>query len=157
MNNRLNNGGLLVFETGNSDFDARYEGLFRSLQLPDHLFTFSEVSLKKLLEQTGFELEKIYEYSIVPQLMFLLATRRIMAIVRRESPRQNTKAGKRHNNIQTPLDKEVKPGTNKSRFPISLAKNTINYFSYTLRYKVGAIAPQKRRPRTMLIIAHKIS
>ena len=157
MNNRLNNGGLLVFETGNSDFDARYKSLFRSFQLPDHLFTFSEVSLKKLLEQTGFELEKIYEYSIVPQLMFLLATRRIMAIVRRGTPRQNTNVSNQHNNIQTPPDKQLKTSTNKGNFPISFAKNAINYFSYTLRYKVGAIAPQKRRPRTMLIIAHKIS
>lgn len=160
MNDRLKNGGILAFETGSSDFEARYNSLLPSFQLPDHLFTFNEISLRELLGRTGFELVKIYEYSTVPQLMFLRVARRILGVLRRVSgfvrPKQKTNVVNQRNNARSLSYYESKASVSRLSLT-SFIKNVINYFSYIIRYKVGEIVPKRGRPRTVIAIARKIN
>jgi len=67
---KLKKNGFVVFETGNlGDVDYEYFKYYTKFQYPDHLFFFSDENIKTLLEQTGFELIRIYRFSILPQLI----------------------------------------------------------------------------------------
>ena len=159
MNDRLEKDGILVFETGNGDFEARYNRLFLSFYLPDHLFTFNENSLKKLLELTEFKLVKAYKYSIVPELIFLSVVRSISGVLSKVKGlirfKQKTNISGQRSNSQR-LSSSLKARVNKPSLTSSV-KNVIYYFIYLVRYKVGQIVPKKSRPLTFIVIARKIN
>lgn len=51
---KLNESGLVIFETGNlGHADIKYFKYFTKFQYPDYLFFFSEKNINTLLERTG--------------------------------------------------------------------------------------------------------
>lgn len=70
IHDRLSENGILVFETGNlGDVKKKYYKVLTKFGCQDHLFFFSEKSLKQLPELTGFGLMKIYKYSLLPYFL----------------------------------------------------------------------------------------
>ncbi len=134
MHEKLNANGLLVFETGNiAEINKDYFPAFTSFQYPDHLFFFSEHSIKLLLEKTGFELLAIHRYNILPQLKLLKWLHK---------PKQ-------------PSTSAQSTQTQKNSFIKNAIKNGYYLGSYCLRYKLGAWLPKSERPQTMIVMARK--
>lgn len=74
----LNDGGLLVFETGNiGDLDRKYYKYFSQFLYPDHLFFFGERSIQLLLERTGFRVVEVVRHAILLQLLLQKALWRV--------------------------------------------------------------------------------
>ena len=67
----LNDGGFLVFETGNfGDVKENYFGIIKEtekFQFPDHLYFFGQNNIKTLLDLTGFKFIKAHGYSRIPE------------------------------------------------------------------------------------------
>jgi hypothetical protein len=131
-------GGLVVFETGNiGDIDHRYFHHFSSFQYPDHLFFYSEASLRILLSRTGFDLVEIRRWSILPQLWLIAQLKRLRGKPNASAERSSAEAA---------------GGTMTSRL-----RSAISYVLYYLaRYRVGAVTPKGRRPQTILVVAKKV-
>lgn len=74
INRILKPGGLVMFSTGDiSSFYAKMLNRFwHLLTPPQHLFFFSKKSIKKLLSNNGFELEKIYYSGKYTSIEFIL-------------------------------------------------------------------------------------
>ncbi len=70
MGELLRAGGVMLFETGNV---AELPGeSFRgtdALALPDHLFHFSEATLRRLLHRTGFDCLEVRRYAVLDELV----------------------------------------------------------------------------------------
>ncbi len=144
---KLKKNGFVIFETGNlGDVNYKYYKYWNKFQYPDHLFFFSEKNIKILLEQTGFELIKIYRYSILPQLLILDTLRRLFSYI---------KPSKSAENYPTININQVISGK-ENNFK-KLLKNIYSYIFYLIRYKVGLIMPKKGRPQTIIIIGKKNS
>jgi len=145
MHALLSKNGYLMFETGNiGDVNPSYFNLFSSFQYPDHLFFFSEQTISKLLEKTGFELVGFYRYSIVPQLscmQWLLKTCRKKSAVKEPKNSLNPSVIVEHNFLTVFIKKCI--------------KNMYYYFLYFLRYKIGRFALKKNCPQTIIVIARK--
>ena len=144
MNERLKDNGFLIFETGNlGNVEEKYFKLFTSFQLPDHLFFFSDKNLKELLRRTGFEFVKVYRYSKLPLLW-------IMKRLKAKTDQLASLSGKGDlNKLNTSFGK-----INKFIFKY-LLRNTFNYFSYLMLYKIGYVIPKKGRPQSLFIVAQK--
>ena len=123
----LRPGGIMVFETGNGDYDLKYAALIKSFEFPDHLFFFSEPALDKLLAASGFSLIGRFRYGTTVQL-------RIDRIMRRALSRSanGTSAG------------------TSSDGPIW---QTLELARHALRYRLGRFLPTRDRPFTMITIA----
>jgi SAM-dependent methyltransferase len=153
INLKLKDKGFVVFETGNlGDVDYQYYKYISCFQYPDHLFFFSEYSLEKLLEQTGFELIKIYKYSIIPQLILSKKTGFII----------NAVSGAFTRNILKEKGKGLYDTNNKNDRKLNsmsklkqLAADIHGYLFYCIRYYVGSIYLKKRRPQTIIVVAQK--
>jgi SAM-dependent methyltransferase len=138
MHEKLNNNGIVIFETGNlSDVHKRYYPLFSSFQYPDHLFFFGEDTIKKLLRTHQFNFKKIYRYSIIVHLM-------ILKLLSRNAKNKEDSALDVHT---PPL---IKSGAIKRAI-----KNTYHLVLYFVRYKLGALLPKKNRPQTIIVVAQK--
>ncbi len=74
----LKPGGIMVFETGNGDYDLRYAPLIKSFEFPDHLFFFSEPALGKLLAASGFDFVARFRYGTTVQLRIDRMLRRVL-------------------------------------------------------------------------------
>lgn len=147
MNSKLRKGGFLVFETGNGgDIEQRYFKCFESFQYPDHLFFFSEKNIEDLLEKTGFQLIKIYKYTILLQLLLYMGTRKMINLL--SSAKKSSVAS----NYKT---SQIERADIKTKSIVGFMKNIYLCFSYAMRYKVGSIMPKKRRPQTFIIVARK--
>jgi len=159
INEKMKVGGFLVFETGNlGEVDQRYYKYFLRFQLPDHLFFFSAENLMDLCAETGFEFVKIYRYSILPQLISL----RVLSWVRELKTKVlSFPADKEKGSIDQSDTVALQPSIDSNKgskqgFIKGLLKKGHQYFfSYALRYKIGRIAPKKRRPQTVILVARK--
>ncbi|HEY5587482.1 MAG TPA: class I SAM-dependent methyltransferase [Candidatus Paceibacterota bacterium] len=150
MNEALNDNGLLVFETGNfGDVEKKYYKYFNSFQYPDHLFFFSDKSIKKLLISTGFESFKIMRYSLLPELIY---NRLFLKYISKNSQKQI----KVNNFTNQKIISDETNNSNNRIFLITILKKLNNYFSYILRYQIGNIIPKNGRPQTIIVIARKI-
>jgi 2-polyprenyl-3-methyl-5-hydroxy-6-metoxy-1,4-benzoquinol methylase len=144
MNERLEDGGFLIFETGNlGDVEKKYFKLFTSFQLPDHLFFFSDQNLKELLKRTGFKFVKVYRYSKLPLLW-------IMRRLKTKTDPFTVQGGKKYLPDQDLSFEKI----NKFTFQY-LLRNAFNYFSYLMLYKIGYVMPKKGRPLSLFVIAQK--
>lgn len=144
-NLKLKRNGLVIFETGNlGDVKKEYLKYITKFQYPDHLFFFSEQNIKKLLEQTGFELLKIYKYSILPQLFINKILRKIINYIKPSRTFDNSNS----QNINKKL------GNKENKYK-ELLINIHSYIFYIIRYKLGLIIPKKKRPQTIIIIGRK--
>jgi 2-polyprenyl-3-methyl-5-hydroxy-6-metoxy-1,4-benzoquinol methylase len=138
MYRKLKPGGYLVFETGNiGDIDKKYYTLFHAFQYPDHLFFFTENNIKTILEQTGFTVQTIHRYSIVPQLV-------IQQMLKKCIPKKAS-----HNKEKKKTENHHESG------PPSAIKKVYYLLLYFLRYHLGAYFPKYKRPQTLIIIAQK--
>lgn len=134
---KLNEGGILIFETGNlGDVDRSYYRLFDSFQYPDHLFFFTEKNLRQLLKQNHFKFKAIYRYSIVAHLKIL---KLIASLTKKPA---------------MPA-KELPTTKKRISFINKLLKKMYHACLYTIRYRLGTILPKKNRPQTMIIVAQK--
>ncbi|OUR93405.1 hypothetical protein A9Q87_05530 [Flavobacteriales bacterium 34_180_T64] len=150
INSKLNPMGYVVFETGNlGDVNKSFFKYYSKFQYPDHLFFFSEANIRALLDQTGFELIKIYRYSILPQLFLKKVLLKLTDIIK---PRKinSIDIEKKY------LVQYVIYCYSKLFFSIrSKLKNVYSYLFYLIRYKLGSVMPKKERPQTMIIVARK--
>ncbi len=144
MNKKLKSDGVLIFETGNlGDVKEKYLTLFPKFGYPDHLFFFGKKSIENLLDQTGFELIKSFQYS----KMLLLFKNRILDAIKKPRAEKNKKPAKKVNS------EEKKP---RSLLNLkSLMKKVHGFLSFVLLYKLGHLMPKKGRPQTVIVIARK--
>ncbi len=164
INNILNKNGLVIFETGNlGDVRKEYYKHFTKFQYPDHLFFFSENNLLEVLRRTGFELVKIYKYSILPQLILNKKLNRLISLLQ---PHVIAEDKVTHSVPEVSLSDVSKSNPNRvnSRqlfkkaynYAFNFASNYLtDYLSYFSRYKIGYLACKKGRPQTLIIIARK--
>ena len=146
MNERLNDNGFLIFETGNlGDVEKKYFKFFNSFQLPDHLFFFSDKNLKELLRRTGFEFIKAYRYSKVPLLW-------VMRSLKTKTDQFTVRGETKH--LRDPNLSFEKINTFTFQ---KFLRNGFNYFSYLMLYKIGYVIPKKGRPQSLFVIAQKKS
>ena len=158
INARLKQDGWLVFETGNlGEVSRSYMRLIQRFQYPDHLFFFSTDNLRDLLHRTGFELVKMYRYSIVLQLMATKARETVVQAVKGRGFRyaHGDKAisqGEREEGRSTSIRR---PSTHLHANARPFRQRAWDYLNYLLRYKIGRVAPKSRRPQTVIVIARK--
>jgi 2-polyprenyl-3-methyl-5-hydroxy-6-metoxy-1,4-benzoquinol methylase len=158
INSKLNDDGLLVFETGNiGDVEEKYLSAFTAFNYPDHLFFFGENSLKELLKLTGFELVKTYTYSILVQLLVtkIKGFKQVKEAIRGLGKANNltrslVDAGETTSG-STPRSVFARPRTVTIPFVSSVA----GYLLYLIRYKLGRVMPKRGRPQTVIMVARK--
>jgi len=142
---KLNDQGLLVFETGNfADVAFRHYKTIETFQLPDHLTFFGEKTLRELLRRTGFKLVDIRRFSLLPELIVTNLARRLVRSVRslrqaRAVPVQEA----------TGLLRARASDRGPSRVIRRLLARTFVW----LRYGAGRFAPKSDRPQTLLVFA----
>lgn len=159
INNKLKDGGTLVFETGNfGDVKEKYYSIYPAFLLPDHLFFFGENSLKELLKQSGFELKKIYRYSRLPEFFIQKMLKGVVGFVKSQAGVKRTEGG---NTAEVSSPDASDTGIPKHGRQLlvssmySLARKAYNYLLFSLRYKIGNIVPRKGRPQTVIVVARK--
>jgi SAM-dependent methyltransferase len=144
-------GAILAFETGYVG-DEKHLRYIRSLQLPDHLYFFSENNLKQLLGMTGFKLIKIYRYSLLPQIILL---RRLNSIIGRTE--KHAEESKEADKVTSDACVVSRQSGTKTADQKTLPKRILGYgyrlFRHVLRYKVGRISPKRGRPQTFIVFA----
>jgi len=145
INRKLNDNGLVVFETGNlGDADLKYLKYFNYFEYPGHLFFLSRESLNKLLIRTGFELQGLFTYSLIPKLLF----RKLADPI---SNRAKDKASADNGSIKS---QSSDIASHESGL-FNIAKRVYLFMDYFACYKIGKIAPKERRPQTCIIVARK--
>ena len=109
---------------------------------------FGENSLRKLLEQTDFEIVKTYKYS---KLSFLIIHKLLWKFKDTLKDKPNST-----DSIDSKVAKEtsLEARTNKSKLN-QFIRNCYRYLAFFLKYKIGSIMPKKGRPQTVIIIAQK--
>jgi SAM-dependent methyltransferase len=138
FNKRLNNGGVLFFETGNGgDLSKKWLKFIGHLQYPQHLFLFSKKNIEQLCSQTGFKIIRMYQYSIYLQLLLIKGV-------------QLLRGGK------GPASKDLQETSKKhSQWKDSFLKGVI-YLNFFVRYKIGRFLP-RFGPQTIIYIAKKVA
>ena len=132
----LKPSGYLIFETGNvAELPPETAG---ELELPDHLFHFSEATIRKLLERSGFDWIDTRRSVLLKHLPAIKMLRLASQRNRAEPPEP---AIARQLTLQLP----------KSR----LAKRLRKQFSQFLRYDVGQFLPANGHRCTLEIVARK--
>jgi SAM-dependent methyltransferase len=127
MADRLNPGGLLIFETGNfGDVDPRYYRFIPSFQYPDHLFFFSRSSLRMLLDRSGLKMVKTRRYGRLAEMMIAQKSRR---------------------------EQVSHPGDNAESIRITRKAKTKQLIRHWLLYKIGALHPLRKAPQTLIVIS----
>ena len=148
INQKLESGGMHVFETGNvGDVNRKYYRFLGTFDYPDHLFFFSVRSIERLLEEAKYNCLKIYKYSILPRLL----VDKVLAGIRSNSRSQETiKAVK----LDPTVNNSISVRRNNKK---QILKYMRIYLSYILTYKIGKIFPGKNIPQTLIIVARKQS
>ena len=161
MNDLLNDGGYLVFETGNlGEIDVKYLKLIRSFMYPDHLFFFNTKNLDILLSSTGFQIIKIERYSLMLFLHFLRGIGKVRELLRKLLRRNKSIAPNTGEKYTTQIPESENSGglTLKMSTPKNnRIDNAGRLFRHLLRYLAGKLPPKTRRPQTMIVIAQKKS
>ncbi|HWN70009.1 MAG TPA: class I SAM-dependent methyltransferase [Haliangium sp.] len=130
-------GGILFFETGNvAELAAEQAGL---LDLPDHLYHWSEATIRTLLQHTGFEHVETRRYTLVLQLPSVRWVRRLRA------KRSTASAAPRSSTDEVP---ETVPRS-------SLGKRLDAHVGNLLRYGLGSVVPGRSRRCTLVVVARR--
>lgn len=155
MHSLIGDNGLLVFETGNfGDMGKAYFRYIKRFQYPDHLFFFSTANLHTLLEQSGFEIEGIYRYSIMPQMRFINALVAIKNLVSRPLTKAVQNAASAPKTETQPMSPVREVTGARSGLKQGL-RNSYHYLGYLLRYKLGRLMVRTDQPQTVVVIARK--
>jgi len=150
FNNRLNKGGLMIFETGKGDLSVFWLKFMGRLQFPDHLFFYSRRNIEQLCERTGFTLIGAYRYSIVPELFTLKLIRKILGILINRKQRDKSEV-ESESSLKTKTLTRAEKGKLK---PKSIRRKMYSYLDHFMRYHVGRIFP-KFGPETIIYVARK--
>lgn len=136
---KLRPDGTLIFETGNNaGLSMPWLNFLGRMSYPEHLYFFSEKSVRSLLDMAGFKIVKKYIYSIV-------LARLIAKLLR--APKTMSK------NTQNII--KDKPAKNKNlNKGTSFVKKIVSYFMFFLTYRLGKILP-KSWPSTIIYVAVK--
>jgi 2-polyprenyl-3-methyl-5-hydroxy-6-metoxy-1,4-benzoquinol methylase len=154
MNDVMKENGVLVFETGNlAEVDRKYFKYFQRFQYPYHLFFFGTDNLLDLLERSGFELLRIYRYSILPQLMVRKALVGMRGFLFKRGKRYSAERSREENRSRD-LSRSVRKHS-RARKPAGFAWRSLSYLLHLLRYRIGYIAPKASRPQTVILVARK--
>lgn len=134
----LRPGGHLVLETGNvAELPPDVAG---ELELPDHLYHFSEANLRALLEAAGLSWLATHRYALLDQLP---TVRRLRSAIVRPAPRAQSRS------------KEPVPiADDELRLPRSrLGKRLSAHLAVFGRYRLGAVLPKHGRRCTLVMVA----
>lgn len=143
MYEKLNQNGIMVFETGNiADIDHKYYKHFTAFQYPDHLFFFGESTLKQLLADNKFSMLAYYRYAISFNLRLVQLSSYL-----------NKSSSKKAQDIKHDPALAKRSGYSVK----TVIKNLYHTTLFVMRYKLGAVLPKERKPQTMIIIAQKKS
>ena len=157
INEIMKDDSFLIFETGNfGEVDQKYFKYVQRFQYPDHLFFFSTDNLIDLLEKTGFEVIKIYRYSILPQLVAIKA----LSVVKNSIKRHILKSNEKEAHLSEESSVAIQSATDSQSFNAKSSikksvRNVFRYFMYVLRYKIGRITPKAHHPQTVIVVAKK--
>lgn len=154
MNDVMKEKGILVFETGNlAEVDRKYFKYFQRFQYPYHLFFFGTDNLLDLLDRSGFELLRIYRYSILPQLMVRKALVGMRGLLFKRGRRYSAERSREENRSRD-FSQSVRRHS-RARGPAGFAWRSLSYLLHLLRYRIGYIAPKANRPQTVILVARK--
>jgi hypothetical protein len=135
-----------------------YFRYIKRFQYPDHLFFFSTANLHTLLEQSGFKLEAIYRYSIMPQMRFINALMALKSVVSRppaaalpEPAGAPAPKPAGHQAAKTNKDSGVSAAVKQG------LRNGFHYLVYLLRYQLGRLMVRADQPQTVVVIARRLS
>lgn len=146
FNKRLKEKGILFFETGNGgDLSRRWLKFIGRLQYPQHLFLFSMKNIEQLCHQAGFEIIKIYQYSIFFQLFMIKVIQWLNGIEIR--PIMTKDVNFPNGNLQ-----QI---SQKHRWWKGLFLKSIITLNFIIRYKIGRILP-RFGPQTIIYVAKKV-
>jgi 2-polyprenyl-3-methyl-5-hydroxy-6-metoxy-1,4-benzoquinol methylase len=147
ISERLIKKGIVVFETGNlAEVEEKYYQFYTTFEYPDHLFFYSEKSLKQLMEITGFEILQIYKYSLLPNFYKKRMIDAIKQVIINKGERGKVENSNAFDNPSR--------DTNDLSFKKIIKKANI-YFSYFLIYCIGYLLRKRGRPQTVIIVAQK--
>jgi 2-polyprenyl-3-methyl-5-hydroxy-6-metoxy-1,4-benzoquinol methylase len=142
---RLKDGGILVFETGNiAEVKDRYFHCFSNFGFPDHLFFFGEETLKQLLKLTGFDIVKMYRYSILGSLLTHKGKEWVRNMIKSAS--QTSKSS---------IENTVKNSSFNIKTFMRPLKSAYRTVLYLMDYKIGYILPKRGRPQTVIVVGRK--
>ena len=146
--NGLNDDGIVVFETGNiGEMKKKYYRLYDGdFGVPDHLYFFSEKSIKKLLESSGFEPIKIFRYSMLGALIIDNAKCGI---------KKHMGSGKECRGASSDYESAGQLSANIFGGAIEHSKNAYRVLLFLLRYKLGYLLIKKGHPQQFIVIARK--
>jgi SAM-dependent methyltransferase len=147
IHDRLRDGGMLVFETGNlGEVKKKYYPRASPFEYPDHLFFFGKKSLRRLVQLTGFELINIYEYNLSWQLL----TGKVLRQVARAMSRS------RGSEKREPIPPATTLPARRKRTGLIKALRAANaWMSHFLIYKLGSVWLSEGRPETLIVIVRK--
>ena len=149
--------GIMMLETGNlPDVKNKYLPIYDLFQYPDHLFFFGIHNIKKLCMETGFEVIKTYNYSILYELFFgkiLVFTLDLISKSKMLIP-----AKYRSSNLKNESTKSTISSINKvNKKPIvkRIIRRFLDDLVFFLRYNLGYIVPKVGRPQTIIYVIRK--
>lgn len=146
FNKRLKEEGILFFETGNGgDLSRRWLKFIGRLQYPQHLFLFSKKNIEQLCHHTGFEIIKIYQYSIFFQILMIKLVQWLKGIGIRPILTKDVNFSNRN----------FQQISQKHRWQKELLFKSIIAFNFFIRYKIGRILP-RFGPQTIIYVAKKV-
>jgi 2-polyprenyl-3-methyl-5-hydroxy-6-metoxy-1,4-benzoquinol methylase len=149
IHEKLNPGGILVFETGNlADVTEEFLSYVPSYQYPDHLFFFGETNIKDLLKRTGFDIRKMLRYSIMPQYKAIQTKQWFGRIWRKRTSEFEVDENDAGNSAMSPS--LPRKGFRKQ---LNIAWR---YSEYLARYRIGRIALKRNRPQTVIVVAQRL-
>jgi 2-polyprenyl-3-methyl-5-hydroxy-6-metoxy-1,4-benzoquinol methylase len=147
FNRRLKEGGILFFETGNGgDLSPRWLKFIGRLQYPQHLFLFSKKNIEQLCACTGFEIIRIYQYSIFLQLLII----KLMGWVRKSGERFILRGEEKA------VSKNSQEIPKKCWWWKVLPLKSVLFLNFFIRYGIGRILP-RFGPQTIIYIVKKVA
>jgi SAM-dependent methyltransferase len=159
----LRPGGLHVFETGNlGDVAHRHFGRVTVFQYPDHLFFYSERSIRELLRRSGFEYITTYRYSIVPELEISKQIGRITHPGRGRNDPAPVENGAAATGNDTATTATVVSNHASERAPTpsragAVARDLLDLTYLTLRLTAGRVARRDDDLQTQVVVSRKVS
>lgn len=154
INELIAPGGYHVFETGNlGDVDHRHFARIKSFQYPDHLFFYSERSLRQLLRRTGFEHVHTYRFSIRAEQALRAQVWRLRGV------KSGNGAASALATSGTSAAAAGPPPAVSSPAPPStagrVARDALDLTYYAIRHTVGKRAIKADDPQTLTVVARK--
>jgi len=145
MRELLRPEGLVVFQTGNvAELPGEHWAGTDELDLPDHLFHFSEPTIRLLLDRTGFETLEVRRYALVAHDPWLRALTR----PRRPSPSSSASSAPRE-----PSPTQPTPFVPPNHAPRPRIFKMVEALAdQALTFGLGSIVPARGRRCTLIVV-----